>query len=117
MTISQAIRWGVCVVVVALAVLCSQSLCAQSLAPLWSPASATHTAVQDGSWSTPGTWNTGTVPPTGSKVYIPLWRAITVFTCSTEAPFWIKVDGLLRFATDRSTCLDYESLFIGHTGK
>src|SRR6185503_16907115 len=41
----------------------------------------------------------------------------TVFTCSTEAPFWIKVDGLLRFATDRSTCLENESLFIGHTGK
>ena len=54
---------------------------------------ATHTAVQNGSWFNPATWNTGTVPGDAAIVYIPANRSVTYEGSSNAHLLAVRVDG------------------------
>lgn len=105
-------------VLLCLAIICS-TVSAQTLStialvvPL---TQVTHTATQSGSWSSPQTWGNG-IPPSGARVRIPAGFTITVDTCAYNVPFWVRVEGILRFAQSADTCLTVETVAVMHGGK
>ncbi len=81
---------------------------------------ATHTAVANGSWFTPSTWNTNTVPSDAAIVYIPMNRSVTYEGKSNAHIFAIQVDG--QFHCTQSTSTDttrliFDSFFSGMMSK
>jgi hypothetical protein len=78
-------------------------------------ADATHVAVANGSWSEPATWDVGTVPGPGAVVLVPRGRDVTYDVPQAVAPRLdrVRVDGILRWALDRSTHMLTELLY-GH---
>ena len=76
---------------------------------------ATHVAQESGPWSAPATWG-GAVPGNAARVYIPTGRAVVYDVVSNANVFTIRVDGLLRFATDRNTQLRVDTLVVTPTG-
>ena len=72
-------------------------------------------AAKSGNWSDPSTWQGG-VPANGSQVLIPSGLTVTVDTVTTGAPRWVRVDGTLRFATDRDTFLKVETIVVDPAG-
>jgi hypothetical protein len=59
---------------------------------------ATHTAVADGPWNDPSTWDKKSVPGTGARAVIPEKRTVTVTGVhDRERLDWLRVDGTLRF--------------------
>ncbi|KPQ32988.1 MAG: G8 domain [Phormidesmis priestleyi Ana] len=71
----------------------------------------TVTAINDGSWFDPNTWNSGEVPSYGAKVLIPSGITVLYDQESTARIDIIKVDGNLIFAHDQSTKLIVDTLF------
>lgn len=76
----------------------------QALIDLFPVADATSTAVTSGDWSAPTTWG-GTVPAAGARVFVPNGLAVRYDVDSTVALGWVRVEGTLAFAVDRSTRL------------
>lgn len=69
---------------------------AQSIVGLIPDETATHKAINDGSWFTGSTWNTGTVPTSGAIVVIPSGKSVTYEGGATTTHlFAIKVAGNL----------------------
>ena len=60
---------------------------AQGLTDLIPISTATHTAVQNGSWFSGSTWDTGTVPGDASIVVIPTGK--TVNYSGLSSPFFV----------------------------
>ncbi|MDC1505923.1 T9SS type A sorting domain-containing protein [Winogradskyella sp.] len=63
---------------------------------------ATHTAVQNGDWFSPSTWDAGSVPSTGSIVYIPNDFIINYQGSSGDHIFAIRVDGTFNMTQTNS---------------
>ena len=74
-----------------------------ALLALSAPKSATHTAINSGSWFNPNTWNSGTVPSKGSIVHIPKNTRVTYEGASDAALFVVRVDGNLTFTARNGT--------------
>lgn len=83
------------------------------LAPL---SQVTHTATQNGSWSSPQTWG-GAIPQQAGRVRIPAGITVTLDTCAYSVMFWIRVEGVLRYSASADTCIVAESVFVFHGGK
>jgi hypothetical protein len=83
---------------------------------LVSYAAVTNTAVQNGSWSTPSTWQGGKVPGANANVLIPTGLAVTVDRALTPSLHTIRVDGTLQFATNKTTSLSVDTLVVTATG-
>lgn len=79
-------------------------------APLIRSEEATHTAVRSGNWSDPATWG-GTLPGDGATVFVPDGLSVRYDTDSLDRIDRIRVDGELRFATDRDTTLYVDTLY------
>jgi hypothetical protein len=77
---------------------------------------ATHTAVADGVWGDPNTWEEKTVPGAGARVVIPKGRLVTVAgTHEKDRLDWLRVDGTLRFDPMVNTSLKVVTL-VGNVG-
>ena len=80
-------------------------------------AEVTHRAVRDGAWSDPGTWSGGRVPGRDAVVQIGHGHTVTYDLASTVEIEKVRVDGELRFATDRSTRLEVDTLIVTDMGR
>lgn len=78
---------------------------------------ATQIAVANGNWFSGSTWSTGTVPLAGENVYIPEGYTVTYNGSSNEAINWIRVNGVLNFATNMNTKLFVGTLVVDTEGK
>ena len=70
---------------------------------------ATQVAVQDGDWSNPQTWSTGSLPGTGDRVLIHHTVSVTYDLQSDAALDWLRVDGTLDFQNDLATRIVVET--------
>lgn len=70
---------------------------------------ATHIAVADGAWTNPATWLGGRVPKNGARVLIPCKRVVTYDQHRAYRHDWIRVDGTLNVARDKSTYMLVET--------
>ena len=94
----------------ALAQPCDNTHTHQALLDLLPLGSADVTAVNDGPWSTPATWSPR-APGAGDDIAIPAGVTVT-YDALADTPFdTIRVDGVLRWATDRDTRLVCDTLF------
>ena len=84
-----------------------EHMAAMDLAP---PQNATHVAASSGDWSSPSTWQGGRIPDEGSRVLIPDGVVLTLDGEMTSSLKWLRVNGELRFATDRDTELRVDTL-------
>ncbi len=75
----------------------------------------THTAVQDGDWSDASTWG-GSLPNSEARVLIPAGITVTVDSINTTLLRTIRVDGILKFATDADTELHVDTLVVHAEG-
>jgi hypothetical protein len=72
---------------------------------------ATHTAVADGLWGDPNTWDRKSVPGADARVIIPEKRTVTVAGLhDRERLDWLRVDGTLRFDPRADTALKVVTL-------
>lgn len=79
-------------------------------------AAAMVTAVADGGWSDPTIWDTGTVPDLHDRVLIPMGRDVTYDSVIAPRLDWVRIDGVLRWALDRSTNMLVEHLVVSPVG-
>jgi len=77
----------------------------------------THTAINDGDWDDPNTWEGGRIPDDDARVQIPEGITVTYDSTSDASIFSIRVDGDLEFATDQDTSLTVDTLVVTDTGK
>ncbi|MGB3617127.1 MAG: G8 domain-containing protein, partial [Catalinimonas sp.] len=80
-----------------------------ALADLMAHTKMTHQAQQSGNWTNPATWG-GSLPPSGARVLIPMGVTVTVDGQITARLKHVRVDGKLRFATNKNTELRVETL-------
>ena len=71
---------------------------------------ATHTAIQDGSWFDAATWDVGSVPSDAAIVMIPSGTTVVYEGQSTAHIFLIRVDG--TFICNQTTTLTFDT-FVG----
>jgi hypothetical protein len=72
---------------------------------------ATHTAVKDGVWGDPTTWDKKSVPGAGVRAIIPVNRTVTVAAGHDKDRLdWLRVDGTLRFDPRADTALKVVTL-------
>ncbi len=85
----------------------------EALLSLSSPESATHTAINNGSWFNRNTWDSGTVPSKGSIVHIPENVRVTYEGAASAALFIVRVDGTLSLTARNGidTTLVVDTLF------
>ncbi|MFN0276171.1 MAG: PKD domain-containing protein [Chitinophagales bacterium] len=77
---------------------------------------ATHIAVNNGSWSSNSTWNTGSVPGSGARVLIDSGVTVSYSIQSETEIFWIRVNGTLNFSTTVSTKLKVNTFIVDAIG-
>ncbi|MGB7415509.1 MAG: G8 domain-containing protein, partial [Thermosynechococcaceae cyanobacterium] len=78
--------------------------------------SATHIAVNNGSWFDPHTWSNGQVPNDGAQVLIKAGITVNYDAESETRLFTLRVDGLLNFATDRNTKMFVDTFIVAPDG-
>ena len=66
----------------------------------------------NGNWSVSATWKGGEVPGDGARVLIPAGIDIRYDLSSQTRIDTIRIDGALRFASDRDTLLHVDTLFV-----
>ena len=97
---------------------------AQALLNLLPPGSESIAAIRSGAWSDPSTWG-GALPSPGSDVLIPAGFTVTydVFDDGDRSGVdvtrvrYLRVDGELRWATDRNTALYVDTLMSSPDGR
>lgn len=77
---------------------------------------ATHVAVNNGSWSSGSTWNTGTVPNAGAKVLIDSGVTVSYVAESETEIFWLRINGTLEFSTTVNTKLKVNTIVVDPMG-
>lgn len=95
--------WKIKVILCFIFLLCQTALKAQHLAGLIPPNTATHTAVQNGSWFDPTTWDVGTVPGDAAIVVVPMNITVSYEGQSTAQIFAIRVDGTFNARQSNSS--------------
>lgn len=87
---------------------------AQALNGIIPTNTATHLAVQNGSWFSPTTWNTGTVPSDAAIVIVPYGLTVTYEGQSSAHIFAIRVDGefvCTQSNAGQTTSLTFDTFF------
>ncbi|MAY74512.1 MAG: hypothetical protein CMJ31_07385 [Phycisphaerae bacterium] len=95
----------------------------QNLLNLLPPTAPAATAVLSGPWSDPATWG-GSLPGPGDDVRVPLGVTVTwdidddgdSLGADTTRFGYVRVDGVLTWATDRDTTMYVDTLFSSPTG-
>ena len=75
----------------------------------------THTAIADGNWFDPATWDAG-IPGAGAIAHIPAGRNIHYADVASSPIRALLVDGELSFAIDHSSTLILDTLEVGMAG-
>ena len=90
-----------------------------ALLALSPPHSATHTAINNGSWFNRNTWDSGTVPSEGSIVHIPENVSVTYEGAASAALFIVRVDGTLSLTARNGvdTTMVVDTLFTTSNSK
>jgi hypothetical protein len=79
---------------------------------------ATHRAVvNNGSWSSPSTWNSGTIPGNGAKVHIPSSFTVTYDVNGAANVRWLRINGKLAFARTLTTALNVDTIIVDAGGE
>jgi VCBS repeat-containing protein len=78
--------------------------------------SATAIAIIDGNWSDPDTWMGQTLPSPGARIWIMPGRTVTVDSVLDDSVATIRVTGTLRFAPDRNTRLEADTVVVDPDG-
>ena len=79
-------------------------------------ANATTTAVRSGAWSDSSIWSAG-VPGTGAKVVVPHYIEVSYDVISPVNIDWIRVDGVLRYANNKTTSLNIQTIIVTPQGR
>jgi hypothetical protein len=72
--------------------------------------------VGSGAWSSPSTWQYGQIPSAGANVLVPAGVHVRVDGLLTAELHTLRVDGLLRFETQRNTELRVDTMVVGTGG-
>ncbi|QDV80333.1 Bifunctional hemolysin/adenylate cyclase precursor [Planctomycetes bacterium K2D] len=80
-------------------------------------ADVSHTAVKNGAWSDPATWEGGRVPTAGARVLIPYGAHVMVNARLQPELKSVRVDGTLSFATGVNSELRVDTIVVAPTGK
>lgn len=100
---------------VSILLLFSMKLFAQNMSTLIPTNTATHTAIQTGSWFDGTTWDTGTIPSNAAIVFIPNGIQVDYEGQSNEHIFAIRVEGTFickQTNVGQTTTLSFDT-FIG----
>jgi hypothetical protein len=81
------------------------------------PERMTHVAVRDGRWAEAATWKDGKMPTANANVHIPLGKTVTFDTVSDVALRSLRIDGSLRFATDKDSTLLVDTIVVPPGGE
>ncbi|MFI5172482.1 MAG: G8 domain-containing protein, partial [Chitinophagales bacterium] len=79
-------------------------------------ADATHISINNGSWFSASTWNTGTIPNTGAKVLIDSGFTVTYDAVSETEINWLRVQGTLNFSSTLNTKIKVLSIVVDPIG-
>ena len=77
---------------------------------------ATHIAVKSGPWESPKTWSNGQAPGAGARVLIPEHSVVHFGTVMPAAIDTLRIEGELRFATDRTTLMRVDTIVVDTHG-
>ncbi|MCB2097750.1 MAG: cadherin-like domain-containing protein [Parvularculaceae bacterium] len=91
-----------------------EHMAAMNLVPV---SSATHVAVNNGSWFDPNTWANGQVPGDGARVVIPQGVTVDYDGKSPASIFTVRVDGDLIFDSHTDTFMEVDTFVVTGTGK
>lgn len=84
-----------------------------SLVPIQS---ATHITVGSGNWTDPRIWSGGVVPGAGAKVVVRAGTSVRFDAYMDTAIFTLRIDGVLKFATDVNTQLKADTIVVTTPG-
>lgn len=76
----------------------------------------THVAINDGYWCNPSTWHNGEVPGDDARVAITEDVEVIYDIVSDESLFSVRVDGTLRFSSDVSSTMIFDTLVVDQRG-
>ena len=77
---------------------------------------ASHIAINNGAWNDPGTWHNGEVPGDGAAVLIPDGIMVNYGQVSDVSLFTVRVDGMLRFATNVDSRMEVDTIVVSPEG-
>ncbi|MFM7438802.1 MAG: G8 domain-containing protein, partial [Snowella sp.] len=77
----------------------------------------THTAIKNGLWSDPNTWDKGQVPGSNANVLIPQQYKVIYDSENSVSLMTTRVDGALEFAADKNTKMLVDTLAVAPTGQ
>ncbi|MDP5087024.1 MAG: Ig-like domain-containing protein [Yoonia sp.] len=77
---------------------------------------ASHIAIDNGDWNDPSTWHNGQVPGEGASVLIPDGIMVNYGHVSDVSLFTVRVDGMLSFATDVDSRIEFDTLLVSSEG-
>lgn len=78
---------------------------------------ATHISVNDGSWFSPATWNTGTVPGIGAMVLVDSGFMVEYDGIGVQDIAWLRVRGSLHFSHSVTTQLRVTTIVVDPIGE
>jgi hypothetical protein len=76
----------------------------------------THATIASGDWSDPRIWRNGVVPSRGAKVLISAGTNVRFESWMNQAIDTLRIDGTLRFATNRGTQLKADTIVVNTSG-
>lgn len=77
----------------------------------------THTVAADGVWSDTAIWSTQELPGDGAHVMVPHGVTLTIGSEIDARIATLRVDGVLRFATDADTRLEIDTIVVNSMGR
>jgi G8 domain len=72
--------------------------------------------VQSGSWSNAATWSGGELPKSGENLYVPEGKSLSVDIVSDLSLGNVRVDGIMKFATNKNIKIKLDTLIVTQTG-
>lgn len=72
--------------------------------------------VKSGPWSDAATWNGDSLPQEGDSIHVPKGKSLTIDGVYETSIKLMRVDGTLRFETDRDAQLRVDTLFVTAPG-
>ncbi len=77
---------------------------------------ANRRVVKSGSWSNPSIWSGGKLPAASENLHIPQGMSVLVDVVNDNALGTIRVDGTIKFATNKNVRLKLDTLVVTSTG-
>jgi G8 domain len=78
--------------------------------------SVNRSVVKSGSWSDPTTWSGGTLPKAGENLHVPQGKTLLVDVVSDTSLDTVRVDGVIKFATNNNVRIKLDTLVVTQTG-